>query len=157
MTRSSKGSLLALLAVGFFATAHGGEAPDGGIAGGVDLSWHTVDGGGATFSTGDDFTLGGTIGQPDAGVPMTGGGFSLTGGFWPGAGGPEIDTCPADIAPLPSGDAIVNVLDLLALIGQWGACPLPCPPSCPADLSGDCTVNVTDLLAVISAWGACPP
>ncbi len=46
-----------------------------------DLSWHTVDGGGATFSTGGDFELGGTIGQPDAGF-MSGGDFELTGGFW---------------------------------------------------------------------------
>ena len=46
-----------------------------------DLSWHTVDGGGATFSTGGDFELGGTIGQPDAGA-MSGGDFRLEGGFW---------------------------------------------------------------------------
>ena len=46
-----------------------------------DLSWYTVDGGGATFSTGGDFELGGTIGQPDAGA-MSGGDFRLVGGFW---------------------------------------------------------------------------
>ncbi len=48
---------------------------------GYDLSWSTVDGGGATFSTGGDYTLGGTIGQPDAGE-MSGGGHTLQGGFW---------------------------------------------------------------------------
>jgi hypothetical protein len=48
------------------------------------LSWHTVDGGGETFSRGGDFVLGGTIGQPDAG-PLHGGSYTLTGGFWPGA------------------------------------------------------------------------
>lgn len=51
-----------------------------------DLTWFTVDGGGATFSTGGGFVLGGTIGQPDAGSnasPMTGGTFELVGGFWP--------------------------------------------------------------------------
>jgi hypothetical protein len=46
-----------------------------------ELSWHTVDGGGIMFSTGGDFELSGTIGQPDAGV-MAGGDFTLTGGFW---------------------------------------------------------------------------
>ncbi len=51
-----------------------------------DLSWYTIDGGGATFSTGGGFELGGTIGQPDAGT-MTGGNFLLTGGFWPAATG----------------------------------------------------------------------
>jgi len=45
------------------------------------IDWHTIDGGGGT-STGAVFTIGGTIGQPDAGGPMTGGGYSLTGGFW---------------------------------------------------------------------------
>lgn len=53
--------------------------------GGYDLSWNTVDGGGYTFSTGGGYALGGTIGQPDAGV-LTGGGYTLVGGFWGGAG-----------------------------------------------------------------------
>ena len=52
--------------------------------GDYDLTWSTVDGGGATFSTGGDYTLGGTIGQPDAGVTI-GGDYTLDGGFWGGA------------------------------------------------------------------------
>jgi hypothetical protein len=51
--------------------------------GGYDLSWSTVDGGGGTFSTGGDYSLGGTIGQPDAGL-LTGGVYTLGGGFWGG-------------------------------------------------------------------------
>ena len=50
---------------------------------GYDLSWWTVDGGGGTFSTGGDYTLGGTIGQPDAGA-LTAGEYTLSGGFWGG-------------------------------------------------------------------------
>jgi hypothetical protein len=46
-----------------------------------DLSWWTVDGGGATFSTGDSYSLGGTVGQPDAGT-SGGGTYNLVGGFW---------------------------------------------------------------------------
>lgn len=57
--------------------------------GGYDLSWATVDGGGATFSTGGDFSLGGAIGQPDAGA-LSGGGYTLLGGFWSG-GNPRYD------------------------------------------------------------------
>ena len=34
---------------------------------GYDLSWYTIDGGGATFSTGGSYSLGGSIGQADAG------------------------------------------------------------------------------------------
>jgi hypothetical protein len=52
--------------------------------GGYDLTWSTVDGGGYTFSSGGGYTLGGTVGQPDAGV-LTGGGYTLSGGFWSGA------------------------------------------------------------------------
>jgi hypothetical protein len=58
-----------------------------------EIPWHTVDGGGATFSTGGTFSLGGTIGQPDAGSftqPMAGGTFELVGGFW----APSADACP---------------------------------------------------------------
>jgi hypothetical protein len=52
---------------------------------GYDLTWNTVDGGGAMFSTGGGFSLGGTIGQPDAGLAETGGGgYTLSGGFWYG-------------------------------------------------------------------------
>ena len=52
---------------------------------GYTLDWWTVDGGGATFSTGGGYALGGTIGQPDAGV-LGGGGYTLGGGFWKGGG-----------------------------------------------------------------------
>jgi len=44
------------------------------------IDWWTVDGGGGA-STGGVFAVSGTIGQPDAGA-MSGGNFSLTGGFW---------------------------------------------------------------------------
>ena len=45
------------------------------------IDWYTIDGGGGT-STGGVYAVSGTIGQPDAGGPMTGGNYSLTGGFW---------------------------------------------------------------------------
>lgn len=51
---------------------------------GYDLSWNTVDGGGYTWSEGGDYALGSTIGQPDAGVALTGGDYTLAGGFWGG-------------------------------------------------------------------------
>lgn len=46
-----------------------------------DLSWHTIDGGGAMRTTGGPFELSATIGQPDAGG-LSGGRFEITGGFW---------------------------------------------------------------------------
>jgi hypothetical protein len=45
------------------------------------IDWYTIDGGGGT-STGGVYAVSGTIGQPDAGGPMAGGNYSLTGGFW---------------------------------------------------------------------------
>jgi hypothetical protein len=51
-------------------------------SGGIyDLSWNTTDGGGSTSATGGAYSLGGTIGQPDAGA-SSGGAYSLTSGFW---------------------------------------------------------------------------
>ncbi len=55
--------------------------------GGYDLTWSTVDGGGYTWSEGGGYALGGTVGQPDAGA-LTGGGYTLSGGFWDGSAAP---------------------------------------------------------------------
>jgi len=44
------------------------------------IDWFTIDGGGGT-STGGVYSVSGTIGQPDAGH-MSGGNFTLDGGFW---------------------------------------------------------------------------
>jgi len=48
-----------------------------------DLSWNTIDGGGHTWSAGGSYTLGGTVGQHDAGK-LNGGSYTLSGGFWVG-------------------------------------------------------------------------
>ena len=45
------------------------------------IDWSKVSGGGGT-STGGVYSVSGTIGQHDAGTTMSGGNFSLTGGFW---------------------------------------------------------------------------
>ena len=55
--------------------------------GSYDLSWWTVEGGGSA-SAGGVYTLGGTAGQPDAGV-LSGGDYVLDGGFWAGGGMPR--------------------------------------------------------------------
>ncbi len=108
-----------------------------------DLAWNTVDSGGDR-SSGGDYVLMGTIGQPDAGA-MTGGAYELSGGFWPGSAASI--PCPADV----DGDGMVDVLDLLLVLAQWG----PCPPICIGDVNGDGLVDVLDLLDVLTAWGKC--
>jgi hypothetical protein len=76
------GSRLSLLvALLSLAIAAGASAHTGG---GYDLTWSTVDGGGYTWSEGGGYALGGTAGQPDAGM-LSGGGYTLAGGFWAGA------------------------------------------------------------------------
>jgi hypothetical protein len=45
------------------------------------IDWYKISGGGGTSSNGQ-YVVSGTIGQHDAGGPMTNGNFSLTGGFW---------------------------------------------------------------------------
>ena len=67
-------AVLVLLALASVALAQSGA--------GYSLSWWTVDGGGTT-STSANYALTGTIGQADTGV-VTGGTYSLTGGFWGG-------------------------------------------------------------------------
>jgi hypothetical protein len=46
-----------------------------------DLSWNMISGGGMTFTTAGNYSLGGTIGQSAAG-PLNGGSTTLTSGFW---------------------------------------------------------------------------
>jgi hypothetical protein len=75
-------ALLALLLFVWLAFAQGG----------YDLSWWTVDGGGGE-STGGSYTLGGIIGQPDAGA-LSGGDYTLAGGLWGGEVAPLLTATP---------------------------------------------------------------
>lgn len=53
---------------------------------------------------------------------------------------------PADL----DGDGEVGLGDLLALLADWGPCPLP-PASC-ADVDGDGAIGIADLLELLAAW-----
>ncbi len=56
-----------------------------------------------------------------------------------------------DACPDTNGDNVVDVVDLLVLLGSWGGCP-----GCPTDFNCDGVVGIEDLLAVLSIWGPCP-
>jgi len=60
-------------------------------------------------------------------------------------------TCPADL----TGDDQVNIDDIFAVLGLWGACPDPCPPYCNGDLTEDCSVNIDDIFSILGQWGPC--
>lgn len=77
MTMSTRRNITASLAITALAITPAAWASE------YDLSWFTIDGGGG-FSAGGNLELEGTIGQPDAGEPLAGGNWELTGGFWPG-------------------------------------------------------------------------
>ena len=49
------------------------------------------------------------------------------------------------------GDCTVGIVDFLALLAAWGACPSP-PAECPADLDGDDCVGITDFLELLANW-----
>ncbi len=55
--------------------------PATGFAQQYSIDWYKISGGGGT-STGATYQVTGTIGQPDASGAMTGGNYSVTGGFW---------------------------------------------------------------------------
>lgn len=58
----------------------------------------------------------------------------------------DVCYCPAHL----NDDDVVNVLDLIALLHEWGSCT-----GCPEDLNCDDTVNVLDLILVLTDWGLC--
>jgi hypothetical protein len=56
----------------------------------------------------------------------------------------DIALCDADL----DGNCVVDVNDLLIVLGEWGN------PG--GDITGDGTTDVDDLLALLAAWGDCP-
>ncbi len=120
------------------------------------LGWYTIDGGGAMFSTGGNFELSGTIGQPDAStVAMAGGDISLTGGFWQG----PVTTLCGDT----NCDGVFDGADIdpfflaLAFPDQW---PLfySCDFIAANDANSDGAVDGADIDAFFEAitLGHCP-
>jgi len=72
------------------------------------IDWFTIDGGGGT-STGGVYSASGTIGQLDAGGPMTNGQYSVTGGFWALPQAVQVTGAPTlAIAPAAPGNATIS-------------------------------------------------
>jgi hypothetical protein len=116
----------------------------------TDLTWSTVDGGGQTFSAGGGYSVGGTIGQPDAQAApvMSGGVYELTGGFWPVV---NVCYCPADM----NGDSKRDGGDVQEFI----ACLITGASCICADVDGANGVNAEDVSAFVTnllTGGPCP-
>jgi predicted outer membrane repeat protein len=71
-------------------------------------------------------------------------------GIFDDIGGNTSDEECVDCIGDANGDLMVNVEDLLDIIGAWGECP-----GCPEDFDGDGFVGVEELLAIIANWGPC--
>ena len=98
------------------------------------IVWSTIDGGGGT-SSGGQYALTGTIGQPDAGY-SAGDSYELLGGFWPGG-------------PL----CFVEFDDFARFADYW----LETGSNLPADLDGNGIVNTNDLKLFVDEWlCSCP-
>ena len=122
-----------------------------------DLAWHTIDGGGATSSTGGSFVLSATIGQPDAGGPFAGGPHVLHAGFW---------AFSASGTATPQADLSITKTDgqTSAMPGQVVTYAIVAGNAGPSAVTG---ATVTDVLpAVLSgaswtctatAGSSCPP
>jgi hypothetical protein len=101
--RASRGWWVAVL-VGLLAAITEGNADP------LSIGRWTVDSGGSAYVTTGTFTLGGTAGQPDAGV-LANGLFLLTGGFW-GPGLVPTTAVDPEPEPAPSGEPLPLALRL---------------------------------------------
>jgi len=112
------------------------------------IPWYTIDGGGAsapTAAAGGSFEVAGTIGQPDAGsfaAPMSGGAYSVVGGFWVVA----VPTCALigdmDLNTFRNGVDIQDFVNcLLGVNGSNCTC---------ADISGNGAVGLEDVQGFVA-------
>lgn len=113
-----------------------------------EIDWSTIDGGGGT-STGGEFSLSGTVGQPDAGT-MTGGIFELVGGFWaastPAAGGVPGDlNCDGSVTVTDIGAFVLALTNPAGYAAQFPNCNIQ-----NADTNNDGAVTVSDIGPFVS-------
>lgn len=134
----------------FLATLTAASPAIAQVGGVYDLTWSTIDGGGAMFSAGGNYSLGGTIGQHDAGT-KSGGAYELTGGFWPAV--VPACKCPGHML----GNTSIRGTDIQAFVNCY---VISVGDNCVcADLNDDGLVNAADLSLFVSALltpGTCP-
>ena len=113
----------------------------------VAIDWFTIDGGGGRSRNGC-VVMEGTIGQWDAGGPISGGGSVVQSGYWNTTITPP--GCPGDL----NEDGQRNTQDLVTFLGRYGQPASACGSG---DFNGDGAVNTLDLTFFLGRFGvACP-
>ena len=120
----------------------GTDAPQAEPDGARDpsMSWWTVDSGGGDAS-GGVYEVSATIGQPDIQLEMSGGSYSLSGGFWPGVD--HYQSCDAD----RSGRC--DARDLSWFVGCAADAGCACPGN--PDANGDGMIDGHDIDLAVPA------
>ncbi|MEO1585157.1 MAG: dockerin type I domain-containing protein, partial [Planctomycetota bacterium] len=101
-----------------------------------EITNSTIDNGGGTLSSAN-YTLRGTIGQPDAGETLASSTLELRGGFW------TADAAPSRLCADQNGDGLVSPADFTAWILNFNTQKLT------ADTNGDGFVTPADFTAWI--------
>jgi hypothetical protein len=107
------------------------------------MPWYSINAGGASYGTSGSLKLGYSVGQSVAGAGSSGS-LKLGVGFWHGAGG-----CIAKAGDV-TGDGIILLPDIIAIINfvfKAGATP---NPLCRGDANGNGTVLLNDIVYLIS-------
>ena len=91
---------------------------------------------------GDLIAGGGACCLPEGCILATAAACLTVGGDYRGDG----TSCVGDL----DGDGMVGIVDFLALLGDWGSCPV-----LPSDIDEDGEVGISDFLILLAAWGPC--
>jgi uncharacterized repeat protein (TIGR01451 family) len=121
-----------------------------------EISWWTVDSGGATGATGGTYTLSGTAGQPDAGGAYAGGTYTLHSGFWSIAAGGTGATADLSITKTDGAATAVPGQGLTYTIVASNAGPAAVTAAVVADAL-PAAVTGASWTCTASAGSACPP
>ncbi len=116
----------------------------GGGAGLYKVPWRSFYS--SSSSSGGDIAIVGIVGQPAAGA-MSGGGYSMVGGFAVAIPAPTVP-CPGDVVQ----NGLVDAVDLSALIAAWDTDAASYPR---ADVNQDGIVDGGDLGLLLASWGPC--
>lgn len=100
--------------------------------------------GGGGISSGGEFSVIGTIGQPASG-PIQGGEFEFQSGYLAS----ECFSCAQGDFDC---DSFINGADLTVLLSNWGECP-KAESSCLGEINSDGTVDGEDLAILLANWG----